>query len=103
MRTGSFHPPSRRHAMDQQHLFGTIAMLCGLAMVFVGIPSQILKNRREKRCGVPLMSAVLSFFVFLSRICYSTTIRSHYLLIPDSVGIVLAIVILWQYRTYNRR
>jgi membrane-associated HD superfamily phosphohydrolase len=89
--------------MDWQHLFGNFAMLCGLAMVFFGIPSQIIKNRREKRCGVPLASAVLSFFVFLSRICYSMTIKSHYLLIPDSVGIVLAIIVLWQYRKYRAK
>ncbi len=89
--------------MDWQQLFGNVAMVFGLAMVFIGIPSQILKNYREKRCGVPITSAALSFCVFLSRICYSTTIKSHYLLIPDSFGIFLAIVILYQYFHYKKK
>ncbi len=89
--------------MDWQQIFGNAAMVCGLAMVFIGIPSQILKNYQEKRCGVPIMSAILSFGVFLSRICYSTTIKSHYLLIPDCFGIFLAVIILWQYFHYKKK
>lgn len=89
--------------MNWQHFFGNAVMVCGLLMVFIGIPSQILKNYREKRCGVPVTSAVLSFMVFLTRIGYSTTISSHYLLIPDSIGIVLAVALLAQHAVYRKK
>ncbi len=82
--------------MHWEKIFGTATMIATIAMVFIGIPAQFIKNRREQRSGVPLSAAILSVFVFLLRICYSITISSYYLLIPDLFGIVLAVAILWQ-------
>ena len=88
--------------MDAQQIFGTMTLVFGIAMVFIGLTAQAIKNHREKRCGNPLALAALALAVYLSRAAYAITISSFYILVPDVVGIVLSSIIIFQYYHYRR-
>lgn len=84
-----------------KNFFGSLTMVSSLAFVFLGLPAQIRKNWRDKKCGQPLSLAFWGFLVLTSRIPYAFTIRAGYLIIPDIVGVVMAGTILFQYFKYN--
>ena len=88
--------------MGAQQIFGTLTLVFGIAMVFIGLTAQVVKNHREKRCGNPLALATLALAVYLSRTAYAVTINSFYILVPDVVGIVLSSIIIFQYYRYRR-
>ncbi len=84
-----------------QDLFGTMTMIFAIAMVFVGLTAQVIKNAREKRCGNPLTLIVLALAVYLSRTGYAITIESYYILIPDMAGSLLGFISLFQWFYYR--
>lgn len=89
--------------MNWQNFFGTMTMVLATAMSFVGLPAQIRKNYQEKRCGLPLTMMLLVFGVYTSRIGYALSIKSIFLLIPDTAGAVFSAIILFQYYQYKER
>lgn len=88
--------------MDAQQIFGIITLVFGIAMVFIGLAAQIIKNYREKRCGNHLALALLALAIYLSRSAYAVTINSFYILIPDIAGIVFSSIIIFQHYHYGR-
>ena len=81
--------------------FGSLTMSAAIAMVFLGLPAQIKKNRREKKCGQPFLLAFFGLLVYMSRIGYAITIRADYLILPDIAGAGMAAVILFQFFKYD--
>ncbi len=82
-------------------IFGSLTLIFSLATAFVGFPSQIAKNHREKRCGLSLPMLILPLAVFVSRAVYAVNISSWYIAIPDFFGIVLITILLWQHIAYR--
>ena len=82
--------------------FGTMTMICGILMVFIGLTSQAVKNHKESRCGNPLSLAILAALVYLFRAAYAITIDSYYILIPDLIGILVSGVIIFQFFYYRK-
>ncbi len=84
-----------------EHVFGFLTMAFACGMVLWGLPAQIHKNRAEKHCGVALPVILLMLAISSSRIAYSLTLGAFYLIIPDSLGLLLFLIIYRQYLRYR--
>lgn len=83
------------------HVLGTITMVLAITMVVVGVPAQVRKNHKERRCGMPLMLSILVFSVYVSRTLYALSIEAFYIVIPDVIGAVLSAVMLYQHHQFR--
>ena len=88
--------------MIMKDIFGIIFMILAIGTSLIGLPNQIYKNRKEKKCGTSFWMAIFPFSVFVSRFCYAIAIDSWYLYIPDGLGIIFAGYILYQYFLYKK-
>jgi hypothetical protein len=77
--------------------FGSLTFLLGMVMVCVGLTRQIVKNRRERKCGMDVWFTAIVLSVYVSRMSYAMTIRSYYIVIPDAIGAILCGVLLYQF------
>ena len=82
-------------------LFGNLTLFFAMAMTFVGFPSQIWKQYREKKSGVSMPLALLATAVYASRFCYGTTIKSWYIATPDFFGLLFSMVVIYQIHHYK--
>lgn len=80
---------------------GVMTMALNIIMVCVGVPAQIIKNHREKKCGNPLVLMILIFAVYSTRSIYTAAIGIWYILIPDVLGTIFSIVIIFQAYHYR--
>jgi len=79
-----------------EHIMGTITMLLATALATIALPSQILKNHRDKKVGITLWMTMLVLGVYTSRATYSLLIGSYYIMIPDIIGTISSSIILFQ-------
>lgn len=82
-------------------ILGSLTLVFGVMMVFLGLTAQIKKNQLEKKCGQPLILALLALAVYFCRAGYAVAIDSYYILIPDAVGVILSVIIIRQYFKYR--
>ena len=85
-----------------ENIFGSLSMVLVIAMVVIALPSQIYKNYKEKKCGLSFLMIVLPLSIYITRGFYAVFIKSWYILIPDSIGVVVIIIILIQYILYRK-
>jgi hypothetical protein len=86
-----------------ENLLGTITMILAITMVVIALPSQIKKNYGEKRCGLAFLMVLLPLGVYASRTCYAVLIKSWYIAIPDSLGVIFSLILLIQFFLYRRQ
>jgi len=84
-----------------EHIFGSLTMVLAISMVVMGLPSQIIKIYKSKKCGLSFLMVVLPLLVYSSRVGYAITIHSWYILIPDVLGVIFSTILLVQYRLYK--
>lgn len=89
--------------MNLKEFSGLATLIFGISMVLLGLTAQVLKNRKEKRCGNPLILALLALSVYISRAIHALTIKSYYIMIPDAIGIMLSVVMVSQFIRYRKR
>lgn len=82
--------------------FGTAAMTCSLLLVFIGLPNQIYKNWKEKKCGIALLLVLGSGGIHLFRGLYAFSTSAIYILIPDCLSLCCFAVIFGQWFYYRR-
>lgn len=85
------------------NVLGTITMILAVAMVVWALPRQILKNRREQKCGLALSMILLPWGVYVSRAIYAFSIGSWFILVPDALGVVFSSVLARQYYRYRQK
>ena len=85
-----------------QHLLGSLTLVFAVAMVFIGLTSQIRKNSQERKCGLSIWMITLPLAVYLSRVGYAICIKSVYILIPDIFGVIFSAIILVQHFKYRK-
>ncbi len=83
-------------------LFGTLTLIFGVLMSSIGLPIQVIKHHKEKSCSWSLLLIFLAIGVYSCRIVYSFLIKSWYIIIPDSIGLVFSIMIAFQYFYYEK-
>ena len=86
--------------MDQKKISGTIAMWMGIAMVTIGMGSQVWKNYNDKGCGITILMIILPMAMLICRIWHAKVIKNPYMLIPDAVGLCALTILLTQYICY---
>ncbi len=85
-----------------ENFLGSSTMILATLMVLIAIPSQVIKNHKTKRCEFSLPMVVLPLLVYVSRSAYSLTIKSYFIFVPDAIGLILFVIILWQYIKYKK-
>ncbi|HCC23216.1 TPA: hypothetical protein DF272_03490 [Candidatus Falkowbacteria bacterium] len=85
-----------------QEIFGTSTMLLAIIMIVIGLPSQIRKNKHDKRAGLSYFMTILPPLVYISRIIYSIVIEAWFLIIPDGLGIIFCVILFGQYFKYRK-
>jgi len=85
-----------------EDFWGTLTMVLALAMVFIAIPSQIIKNHKVKQCGPNFIMVTIPLAIFISRTCYAYCIESWYIFIPDFVGAIASVLLFTQYFVYRK-
>ena len=104
--------PNRRHSMTKLaervarslepwkvHL-GKLTLACGIGMVLLGFPSQIYRNWKAGECGIDPVLITVSLILYAVRIPYQVSARAWYLLPADVLGLLLGIVLLYQFLIY---
>jgi energy-coupling factor transporter transmembrane protein EcfT len=86
-----------------ESLFGTMTMVLAISMVVIALPSQIVKNSREKKCGLSMWMVLLPLAVYMSRTCYAMQIKSWYIVVPDVLGVIFSIIIFVQFFVYKQK
>jgi hypothetical protein len=84
-----------------ERIFGMSTLVLCLAAAFIGVPSLIIKYYREKRCGMTLVNILIVLGMLISRTTYALTIGANYIAFPDALGVVLFLILLWQYFIYH--
>jgi len=82
---------------------GYATMFFGISMVLFGLTAQVIKNRKEKQCGNPLVLALLAMMVYISRATRAITIGDLFILIPDVIGVILSLVMIGQFIKYRKK
>lgn len=84
------------------NVFGLLAMLCGMATFLLGLSAQVIKQHKEKRCGISIVFASLGGLTTVVRIGYFALLGAWWTIPPDVVGFVLTLAIFYQYGAYER-
>ena len=89
--------------MSLETILGSLLLAVGLVVVFIAFPSQIVKNYQEKRFGLSIVLVICGFLVYSLRIPYTIIRQDYYILIPDIVGFVIHIILVYQYFKYKNK
>lgn len=85
-------------------VIGWSAALITLFYTALGLPMQVRKNYINKSTsGLSLFMTLLMFFTFSIWVVYAILKRDWYILIPNFVGSLGAIVILLQFYLYRKQ
>lgn len=87
---------------NMENLSGIITMILATTMVMVALPTQIIKNYKEKRCGLSFLMVFLSLTVYISRFFYATLGKLWYIMLPDLFGIVFSSILFIQFFLYKK-
>ncbi|MBU0626572.1 SWEET family sugar transporter [Patescibacteria group bacterium] len=79
-----------------EHIIGEIFRFFALVMVCWGVPRQIIKQYKENRFGMDFYFSLVICAVYFFRTWYGILKNDWYIIIPDSVGLILSIVIVYQ-------
>ncbi len=85
-----------------EHIFGVLTLIFSILLVFIALPSQIRKNKRDRKSGLTFWMVVIPLCMFSMRASYAVTIKAWYLVTPDFIGALLWVVILVQYFIYRK-
>ncbi|HPN54605.1 MAG TPA: hypothetical protein PLB52_01590 [Candidatus Moranbacteria bacterium] len=80
-----------------ENVFGFFTLILAVSMVLVALPSQIIKNHRERKSGLSFLMTALPLSVYVVRACYAVTIKSWWILAPDTLGVFFSIILVFQY------
>lgn len=87
--------------MDAIFLFSVFVTIFSLALTLIGIPAQIIKNRREKRSGQPLLTILIALGFYASQIGFFALTKTWLPLISFVIGFFMWGTTLLQYFMYQ--
>jgi uncharacterized protein with PQ loop repeat len=83
---------------------GLIATIITTIYTIFGLPSQLLKNYRNKSVeGVSLFMSIMLVFVFLSWVLYALAKNDYYILISNTPGFIGSLVLVVQFYLYRKK
>ena len=78
-------------------------MTMSLLIVFIAFPSQAYKNYKTKNFGISLTLVLFGISIYLLRIPYTYIRKDYFILIPDLVGLLIHILLIWQFFLYRNK
>lgn len=88
--------------MPEQLLAWLVAIL-GPAMLLVGGPAQVIKNKVDRRRGQPLIMVVLALGFHLANVGYGLCLHKVPVILPSAAGVAFWGYIAYQYVRYEIR
>ncbi|HAU66414.1 MAG: hypothetical protein UT30_C0001G0087 [Candidatus Uhrbacteria bacterium GW2011_GWF2_39_13] len=89
------------HALEPwKACLGKMTLVCGIGMVLLGFPSQIYANWKAGECGMDPVLIMVALVLYGVRIPYQVSARVWYLLPADVLGLLVSIVLVYQYMIY---
>lgn len=85
-----------------EQIFGSLTLILAFSMVLIALPSQIIKNHLEQKCGLSFLMTALPLSVYAARACYAVAIKSWYILIPDVLGVLFSVILMFQYFRHKK-
>lgn len=85
-----------------ESIIGKFLMIVSLLVVFFAFPSQAWKNYTEKRFGISIILVSFGLAIYLLRIPYTFIRNDYYILIPDIFGLLVHLLLLWQFFKYRK-
>ena len=83
-------------------IFGLLATIASLIIIVVGLPSQIRLNWKRKSCeGFSFSLIAVVFFSYLFWGLYGWTKPDTFLIIAQTPGLVLSMVLIFQFFHYG--
>lgn len=79
---------------------GKLTLFCGIGMVLLGFPAQIYSNWKAGACGIDPVLITAALVLYAVRIPYQVSARAWYLLPADVLGLLLSIILVYQYLIY---
>jgi len=85
-------------------LLGYNAALAGLLGVVIGLVTQMVKNYKRKSCeGLSLWWICLAGYSYFAWLVYGIFRQDVFLTIPQSIGTLCMVIILWQFWIYRKK
>jgi hypothetical protein len=81
---------------------GWLVSIATLAVILIGLPSQIYKNYKEKSFGMSILLISLGVVLLIFRISYTLVRHDYYILIPDIISILIHIILFYQFFLYRK-
>lgn len=86
-----------------EHILGIALTIMMISVVFIAFPSQIYKNWKEKHFGISLTLVTFGILIYVIRIPYTYIRSDYYILVPDIIGLIVHLVLVYQYFKYRGR
>ncbi len=86
--------------VSQKTRLGQVTLACGIGMVVVGFPAQIVANYQAQECGINPILVLVAAALYTVRIPYQIAARAWYLLPADVLGLLFNLVLVGQYFVY---
>lgn len=84
-------------------VFGLIASILTIVLVFIGLVSQVIKNFQRKSCsGLSLIYFIVILFAYSAWSLYGISISDWYIIIPQTAGAVISLILLAQFYLYKK-
>lgn len=88
--------------MELKTVFSILVTIFSFGQIFLGMPSQIIKNYQEKQGGQSLLLSLTAIGFLGSQTGYYIVTGSYIAVIPFVLGIIMWSVLVYQYLFYKR-
>lgn len=88
--------------MDSILLFSIFVTIFSLALTLIGLPAQIIKNRRERRTGQPLLTVSIALGFYASQIGLFALTNNWLPFVSFVVGFIMWTILFVQHYLYRR-
>lgn len=89
--------------MQTKEVFSILVTVFSFGQILLGMPAQIIKNYREKQGGQSLLLSLIAIGFLGSQTGYYVTTGSYIAIIPFILGIIMWLVVVYQYIVYRRK
>lgn len=88
--------------MDLTAVLALLISGFSLAVVLVGLPAQVVKNKKEKRSGHALVTLLIMLGFYLVQMAYFAVTKTYAPLISFTVGFIMWAILLYQWAIYGK-
>ena len=87
--------------MELKLILSILVTVFSLGLTLIGLPAQIVKNRKEKRSGQPLLTLLIALGFYASQIAFFTLTKAYLPLFSFIIGFMMWFSLLVQWFMYR--